>query len=54
MQAKTYKATIKIKSGASFVTQQVMIQADNSLNARAMLESQYGKGCILSGPFPVS
>ena len=50
MAVKTYKATIKIKSGMSWVSQEVTIQADNPVKARAMLEMQYGKGCILVGP----
>ena len=50
MAVKTFKATIKIKSGMGWVSQQVTIQADDMAKARAMLEMQYGKGCILSGP----
>ena len=41
---RTYEADIRIK-GAS--VQRVTIQANNTVNARAMLEAQYGKGCIV-------
>jgi hypothetical protein len=49
MAIKTWKITIKLKSG----TQQTTIQADTALKAKEMVEAQYGKGCILSGPTPV-
>ncbi len=54
MATKTYKATIRIKNktGGS-VTQQVNVQADNYNNARAMLEAQYGTGCIVNSPTEV-
>jgi hypothetical protein len=40
---KNYEADVRLPNGS---VQRVRIQADNSYNARAMLEAQYGKGCI--------
>jgi hypothetical protein len=45
MATKTYKARVKLANGN---TQIVEVQADNGLNAKAMLEAQYGKGSVLS------
>lgn len=51
MAIKTYKARVKIKTGQSSSTvQAVTVQADSPFNAKAMLEAQYGKGCIMSPP----
>lgn len=47
MATKLFKAKIKLKSGS---LQDVTVQADHYFNAKEMLESQYGKGCIFSGP----
>jgi hypothetical protein len=33
---------------SSALTQRVTIQADDSGKARAMLEAQYGRGCVLT------
>jgi hypothetical protein len=44
----TFKARVKLSNGT---IQEVRVQADNSNNARAMIEAQYGKGSINSGPF---
>jgi len=41
---KTYEADVRLSNGS---VQRVRIQADRSDNARAMLEAQYGKGCIV-------
>lgn len=41
---KTYVADIRLPNGT---VQRVSIQADRSDIARAMLEAQYGKGCIV-------
>jgi len=41
---KTYIADIRLSNGS---VQRVSVQADRSDIARAMLESQYGKGCIV-------
>jgi hypothetical protein len=47
MAAKPYKAKIKLKGGGM---QEVTVQADDVFKAKALLEMQYGKGCIWSGP----
>jgi hypothetical protein len=47
MATKTWTAKIKLKNGA---IQEVTVQADSFFNAKAILESQYGKGSIWSGP----
>ncbi len=46
MATKTYKAKIKLKTGYQDVT----VQADDTFKAKEMLEMQYGKGPIFSGP----
>lgn len=46
MAVKTYKAKIKLKSGL----QEITVQADNIFKAKEMIEAQYGKGIIFSGP----
>jgi len=50
MATKTYKAKVRLSTG---VIQEVKVEADTIFNARAMLESQYGKGCIFSAPTEV-
>ena len=47
---KTYKAKVRLPNGS---VQEVRVEADSSLNARAMLEAQYGKGSIFSSPTEV-
>jgi hypothetical protein len=47
MAIKTWKATVKLPTG---MQQQVTVQADSPWNAKAMLEAQYGKGCVKFGP----
>jgi hypothetical protein len=47
MATKTFKAKIKLKTG---FLQDVTVQADNFMNAKAMLESQYGVGSVIWGP----
>jgi hypothetical protein len=42
-----FSALIKLKNGNQ---QRVEIVANTWLNARMMIESQYGKGVIISGP----
>ena len=42
-----YQFKIKLKNGG---IEYVTIEADNSGNARAMVETQYGSGCIMTGP----
>ena len=45
------KWKFKIKIG--IVYEEVLISAVTALNARTMIEAQYGKGCIVVGPMPV-
>jgi hypothetical protein len=47
--SKTWKARIKL---AKVGQQNVTVQADTQAKAKAMIEAQYGKGCIISGPNP--
>ncbi len=47
MAAKRWKARVRLSNGSS---QEVQVQADNYFNAKAMIEAQYGKGSIASGP----
>jgi hypothetical protein len=53
MSVKLYKARVRIKTGQSSVTQEVKVQADNSFNAKAMLQAQYGKDCIVAAPIEI-
>jgi len=46
---KTFKAHMRMNGR----TVEVQVQARNMLDARAMLEAQYGKGSIAVGPFEV-
>jgi hypothetical protein len=48
MAAITWKAVVRLPNGFH---QEIRVQADSQGNARAMLEAQYGKGSILSGPW---
>ena len=41
---KTYIADVRLPNGS---VQRVTVTADRSDNARAMLEAQYGRGCIV-------
>jgi hypothetical protein len=50
MATNRYKAKIKLSSGS---VQEVYVEADNINNARAMIETQYGKKSIIAGPFKV-
>jgi hypothetical protein len=43
----TFIATIRFPNGA---TQQVQIEADDTFKAKMMLEAQYGKGSVYTGP----
>ncbi|MDQ7081380.1 MAG: hypothetical protein Q9M41_12010 [Paracoccaceae bacterium] len=47
---RKWKARIRVSNGA---VQEIYVEADNHANARAMIETQYGAGCILSGPMLV-
>ena len=46
MANRTYYARIKLGNA----TQVVTVQAGSYQNAKAMIEAQYGKGCIVGGP----
>ena len=50
MASITWKAVLKLSNGFH---QEVRIQADSQSNAKAMLEAQYGRDSILSGPWSV-
>jgi len=46
---KQWKARIKLENGSQQV---VYVYADSQLNARYMIEAQYGKGSIIGVPTP--
>ena len=46
MTPKRYRAWIKLPIGR----QEVRIEANSILNAKMMLEGQYGVGSVLTGP----
>jgi hypothetical protein len=46
MSATTWKAVIRLKNGNQ---QEVRVMADSQLNARLMIEAQYGRGSVLFG-----
>jgi len=47
MAAVTWYAIIRLSNGNR---QRVSVLADNQINARLMIEAQYGRGSIISGP----
>ena len=47
---RKYRATIRLRNS---YTQHVFVEAETMLNAKSMIESQYGKGCIMVGPSEV-
>jgi hypothetical protein len=47
MAAVTWYAIIRLANGNQ---QRVTVPADNQINARLMIEAQYGRGSIISGP----
>ena len=47
MVAVTWYAIIRLANGNQ---QRVTVPADNQINARLMIEAQYGRGSIISGP----
>jgi len=49
MVMRRWKAKIRLNNGS---IQDIYVDADNIGNARAMIEGQYGVGCIISGPNP--
>lgn len=50
MSATMWKATIRLPNGNQ---QEVQVQADSQINAKLMLEAQYGKGNVIFGPSKV-
>jgi hypothetical protein len=47
MAGVSWSAIIRLSNGNR---QRVSVLADNQINARLMIEAQYGKGSIISGP----
>jgi len=49
---KTYKATVRVRSGTGSGTMVVwaQIRADNPIAAKQLLEAQYGRGNVISVP----
>ena len=47
MPLSTFMVVVRLTNGMS---QRIHIQADSQAAARAMIESQFGRGCILAGP----
>ena len=48
---RTFQATIRLSNG---LHQQIRLRADSQAAARAMIEAQYGKGCLLQGPWSMA
>jgi hypothetical protein len=48
MSGRLWKAKIRLRSGL----QEVTVVAGDYFRARDLIEAQYGKGCIFSGPVP--
>ena len=49
MSQFTYEARVKLPGGGQEV---VRVQASNQVNAKKMLEAQYGKGSLIGSPTP--
>lgn len=47
MANRTYYARVKLANNS---TQVVTVQASTYSNAKSMIESQYGRGSIMTGP----
>lgn len=47
MALTTFMVVVRLSNGMS---QRIQIQADSQSAARAMIESQFGRGCIIAGP----
>jgi hypothetical protein len=47
MAARTWHVMIRVANGNQ---QRVTIRADNWMNARLMIQAQFGGGSIISGP----
>jgi hypothetical protein len=48
---RTFVATVRLTNG---LHQPVRVRADSQLAARAMIESMFGSGCILQGPWSIA
>jgi hypothetical protein len=48
---RTFVANIRLSNG---LHQQVHVRADSQASARAMIESMYGRGCLIMGPWSVA
>jgi len=46
MSATTWKAVVRLPNGNQ---QEVRVMADSQINARQMIEAQYGRGSIIFG-----
>jgi hypothetical protein len=51
MRAITWQAVVRLSNGSP---QAIRIVADSQSNARAIVEAQFGKGSIQSGPWRLS
>ena len=47
MATYTFEAVVRLPNGS---TDKVRVQAKDQLNAKAMIEAQFGKGCIINVP----
>lgn len=47
---KTWEATIRLPQGRG--QEKVTVQASDQIKAKTLIETQYGKGCIITGPRP--
>jgi hypothetical protein len=47
MALTTFMVVVRLTNGMS---QRIRVEADSQAAARAMIESQFGRGCILAGP----
>jgi hypothetical protein len=47
MVATLWSAKIRLSNG---MIQEITVRADNYFNAKAMIEAEYGRGCIYFGP----
>jgi hypothetical protein len=47
MALTTFMVVVRLTNGMS---QRIRVEANGQEAARAMIESQFGKGCILAGP----
>ena len=45
---RTFRATVRLSNG---LHQEVEVRAASQLAARGMIESMFGRGCLLQGPW---